>query len=216
MPYTPDPLNGGDVLRVTFYHSLDAQRMLTVLHARVTTPAAVPYITDLQNIAEGLTAIATGTTGIGAYREAQEEDVLWESVRVQRVSGTRDVYFEDLIGVTGGQSSVPAGAAPPNSAMTLNKRTLRPDRHGHGDMHLFGFPAIKSANGLWDPTLVANMQSVFQTWLTTEIDGGSTASSYKWCIYDPTPTTGGPQDVVNVAASNKVKTMHRRTVGLGE
>lgn len=215
MPYTPDPLNGGDVLRIVFFHTLDGQRMLTVLHARVTAPGALPYIADIQNIAEGLTAIATGTTGIGAYRDAQEEDVVWDSVRVQRVSGTRDVYFEDTIAVAGGQSST-GGAAPPNVAMTINKRTLRPDRHGHGDMHLFGFPAIKATNGLWDGTLTANMQSLFQTFLTTEIDPGSSASSYKWCIWDPTPTTGGPQDIVNAVASNRVKTMHRRTVGLGE
>lgn len=211
--FTPPPLNGDNIIRCSYFSRYFGQRILSIFHLRLTVGGSPTYIEGISAIAIKLAADLLGSGFLGDIRARQVAAFEYEFLRVQRVAPTRDVFYSQDLGLPGLASD--PGVAP-NLALTTNKRTLRPGRHGHGDTHLTGFPQSAQAEGLWDPALVSGVDADLFADLTTPWDSGGTGPAGNWCIWDPTPVTGGGADIVATETRREVKTMHRRTVGLGE
>lgn len=211
-PYTPPAIAPHDIIRVTYLMTLDQQRLLTVLTGQVTASSAPDYITGITNLAQDLANDAIGATGWGAIRHRQSVQIGYDSVRVQRIAPSRDIYQEALIGQAGSDAG---DSGPPNIAASFNKRTARPGRHGHGDIHLPGLPQASQTGGMWNSVLIDGITAQLSLYLTSTFSGTLSSIDLKWCLYDPTIGTGGYDNIVGVTGAYPVKTMHRRTVGLG-
>jgi hypothetical protein len=211
--YVPPPITGDDVFTLTYFQTLDSQRILTVLHFRFSDLLEPDYVTAMASLANALGIDATGATGWGGVRNFQSSDISYDFLRVQRVAESRDVYFSQTLGLNGG---FVGAAAPPNVALVCNKRTVRVGKHGHGDLHLAAVPIGTVTDGIWNPVTVANVASAVGSFLLDPFDDAVTGNAIRFGIYDPTPVFGGLQDITDVVGYNQVRTMHRRTVGLGE
>lgn len=213
MPYIPTPINGDDVLRIWYRMRLAGQEVQTVLHARVSFPGAGDYQTQIGDIANALASDEAGVVaGWGLVRSNQSNQLEYRELRVQRVFPVRDIYVSRLLSNSGATIT---DSAPPNLAMTSIKRSVLPDRHGHGDLHLPGLPLNKITDGLWDLTFKNVIEGILEDYLTTPYDAGAGASTINWCIFSQTGANVGGQDIIDVVTSDIVTTMHRRTVGLG-
>lgn len=211
--YVPAPIADSDVFRVSFFQTLNLQRLLTVLHFRFSTALITDYLDAMNNLATALANSFVGAGTFSGWGTLVTADLTFDFLRVQRVADSREVYIERLISTTG---TLTAPSAPPNVALTLNKRTLKPGRHGRGDLHMGGCAQASLSQGIWSPLLVGNATSIWSGILTNPFVDSVTGNEIRFGVYDPELTMGGIQDIINVVGFNQVRTMHRRTVGLGE
>jgi len=201
-----------DIMRVSYFGTLAGQRIMTVHYGRVSTIVDTPYRDFAQNIATDLAADCAGAGFWGDVRGELSDSFQFDYLRVQRIFPNREIYSQATINAAGGTMS-PASA--PTDTAAFEKRTLFPGRKGHGDLHLAGLPANKQALGLWDAAQLTVLRA-FLAQLTVEYTGAS-GNGLKWGLFAPGIAPPNHFDqFVEVTSFPQVRTMHRRTVGLGE
>jgi len=213
MAYVPEPITNLDTLKVTVRMRLHSQRLLMVLYVRPFTIVVPEYDDAAQVLADSLaTAIENAEWWDGIIAQ-QSDELTYETVVVQRVALDREVQkFGIITGVTGAMSDE---SMPPNVAMSVTKRTNVPDRHGVGRVQIPGFPENQTSFGLWQGTLVSAIQAAVEASLLVPfVDQNN--NEWAWTLFDISGVFDVHPDILTIEAHNTVRTMHRRTVGLGE
>lgn len=202
-----------DVVQVSIRGLLFNQRILTVLHYVVSVAGSGSTETNLENIAADFAGAATAQDVINKYVAATSLDLGLSEIRAQRVFPTRTVYKAFAIARSGGDAD---NAATANMAASILKQTNTPGRRGIGRMQLAGLPNNAIAAGL--------LQDAYRlgalTDLANELKKGwstvtGTAITLQPCLYNP-GATPAYSIIVGTVPEITVRTMHRRTVLLGE
>lgn len=200
-----------DVLRATYFQRLFGQRILTVFHLRTVTAAAggTSDATELQEVANRLAA--TASFPLSGWRTLVSDSLSFDEVRVQRLSAPRTVYFKSAILTAGTLTDQPNTA---NLAVSIEKRTLRAGRRGIGRIQMAGAPMNRFSTGEVDPTYLATVQTAWNP-LANLLSVPLTGAVYAFCLYGGVPVTSD-DDVMDVQAKTAARTMHRRTLRVGE
>jgi len=213
MPFVPPIITGDDIYRVTFAGTLAAQRILWVLHYRFTTIVDNEYLGGLEDMVNALATDMQSDAGkFGAIRVQQSSDLMWDWVQIQRIVPTRDIYFRAEISTAGGTVSE---AAPPNVALSVTNRTAFADRHGVGRNQLAGFPLTKIEDGLWLADFVDTIQALVGAALIPRFEESGVGNEMQAGVFAVYAVTTEINDIIDVVGHDQVRTMHRRTVGLG-
>jgi len=210
------PMATGDVVLLTYWTRLAAQQLLITLHYRYTTPGAPANTVDeqLEDVAEEMANVGLGVnTIVAALRAVTPVNVTFERVTAQRVKPLRSVYASAQMDSLGQFADA---ALTANICASVTKRTIVPGRTGVGHCQWPPMPGAAMSDGLVDPGF---RTGVLQDWaeqlkVPIVIQGG-TAEEFALEPCLPAATTGQPFAISSTIAQPTVRTMHRRTVGLG-
>lgn len=207
------PLIGnGDIVQITLYQTFCGQRLMNVFHARVDGLAApVDYNTWASAVANEL-SLGFNTGHLWhQWAGMVSSDLKFESVRVQRVNPSREIYFQSIVNVNG---SATTPVTTPNLALSVTKRTTYAGRRGVGRVQIGGVDPAQMTSGEWAGTYITAAVSAM-LWLITPYASTAGACNLVWVLFDK---AGIPvyNDIINIVAQTTVRTMHRRTVRLGE
>lgn len=201
-----------DVYQIHIKGQLNDETIRMVLHYRLTSIGA-ETLDNRWDLYEGLFNMLDGVGGVlPKLRASVSEDFDFDWVRIQRVGIVRQVYRQFPYLFSGG---VESAACPPNVALALNKRTGTIGRHGHGTLHLCGVPLVHLDGGLWNlgaMTQVAAFAAVIDDTIITPVDG----YGLEPCLAPEFDSIAPPALITEVNMSPEVRTMYRRTKGIGE
>lgn len=205
------PVAVSDVFRVVYFQTLFEQRVLTVLHMVCTgaPTGSTEYITAADNLA---IRMADETKfPLDTWRAVVCAQLSFDQVRVQRVHPTREVYMEQNIGVVGTHAGTCTTA---NVAMSVEKRSLRVGRKGIGRIQMAGVPSEEIVDGRFDLAYVGAVHDVWNN-LPDEITNVLDGSKWRFVLWGgDSPTVD--DWIFDVNTFDTVRTMHRRTLRVGE
>lgn len=203
-----------DVVQVTFVGSLFDQRILNVMHYAVTIAAGTTSVEgQLALIADAFAASLGGPDIKDKLLDATCPEYTLLRVRAQRVSPTRSVYRETLVGDIGLLTDTCTAS---NIAASITKRSNTPGRRGIGRWQLAGMGQSEYASGTLTPTYKTTfLTPLANQFVVTYIDPTDGFNMVP-CIYNPTGTSPFFSRVTAASVQDEVRTMHRRTVRLGE
>lgn len=206
------PIAVNDVIGVTYFNRLWGQVVETTLLARCT---AAPTGSTAEAQLSDLVGRVAGPTFpfLQKYVAGVCVAMLFDYVRVQRVSTSRTIYFESPTTLVGARSDQ---ALAPNLACSIEKQSLHVGRQGVGRVQLAGLALNDQVGGNFIPATTNPFVLPICTELISSWAGGALfGGTYKWCLPGAIPGAGGAYDVFNSFYRLQVRTMHRRTVGLG-
>jgi hypothetical protein len=204
MPYA---ITANSILQLSFNGQVLGQQTLTVLNYKLRSPVSI----DDGKIA--LDQFLTIVMGAGqlyeAYLACLSRDYFAVSVTAQWVLATRHAYVRRLSATNG---SVESDVLGPNAAFTIERRTEVAGPSGRGITHMGGVPQSFMASGS-----LSGDGSVAYTALGVKMVAPiTTVSTY---IFDPVlvrkAAIATSPIIVSADVNPNVRTMHRRTVGLG-
>lgn len=202
-------LQANDIVAVTYQGEYCAQQIRNTFHYRLLSPgnSANPesdLLAIAQHFASSLTCVLTSK-----MLDAQVSTMAWHGVAAQRVYPTRTikmVHQTNFSGIVGGDG------LPSNSAIVITKRTRTAGRAGIGSLHMSGVPLMWIVNGSNTNALpyqdVANamLQIEAVTPINTTMEPG---------LFNPTTPPIFFSRLFDALPQTQVRTMRRRTVGLG-
>jgi len=213
MAYVADPITAADTFKVTVRMTLAEQRLMMVLYARPFTILVNAYADAAQNFADSLGAAMINSLFWEGVIAEQSNELSYDSITVQRVAVSREVMktftFGSLVG------GVASPAMPPNVALSVTKRTELPLPNGVGRIQVPGLPETATTLGRWDSATVGTVEDSVASSLLTEFTDQNN-NEWRWCLFTPLAGLDVHPDITSVVAHDTVRTMHRRTVGLGE
>lgn len=206
------PIQLNDVIRTTFYSSVSGQRLLNVLHYRVSELVGAPdTIGALESIANELGDETVANQPMEAFQQLTAVNCTWNFVRAQRVYPAPTIYIESPIAVNG--LRIP-GATLPNIALSISKRTATPGRTGVGRVQIGGMSAEAYVDGKFTNSFMSDVElnapSFRQTINVTF--GGIVLVPV---LFHGPNALQPTSDVLVCDGHIEARTMHRRTVGLG-
>jgi len=214
MPFIAPPITLDDIFRVVWFGRLAGQRILWVLHCRCSDNTEPVYATAMQSLAEELAVDMIAPAGkFGSIATEQSNEFEWEFVRVQRIFPTREVYSQSTVNRIGSDIGE---ASPPNVCMSTTLRTTVLAPHGVGRVQLAGLPISELNDGLWSDTLVGDIDVKMAAALIPTFVDPTTTNEFNFGVLAQFSVTSELNDITDVVSHNTVRTMHRRTVGLGE
>jgi len=199
-----------DVLQIVHAYSVDNQTCLNVFHYRIKTLDTTPnrtYIQQLADVAEELVLDPVGMVqGWAAMAAANAQSVF---MQVQRIHPTRNPYYRRSTNTVGAIAGV---SAPSICALSITKRTEQVGRGRSGHTQLGGLPVGDLLNGKWEVNSL-NRAEDYADWMLLDLLFGQ-AGQIEPVIYRE---AGNPYYARLIACNTnqQVRTMHRRTVGLG-
>lgn len=202
-----------DVVEVSFRGTLYGQRILTVLHYAVVTATAGSTIDQLQTIAASLNASTGSQDPVGKMLALQSNDYTLDAIRTQVVSPQRSIYVQVANGNSGLVGDI---AATPNIALSITKRGFEGGRKSIGRLQLAGVPSINISQGKWDVVGLAGALGDFVTALKNSFTPAGLAVTITPVIFNPTAPAPHYQAIWSWTVNDEVRTMHRRTLFLGE
>ena len=202
-------LNVGDIVSVTYWGTLFAQRVMNVLHYRISVDStAATYEEAAEDLAFSMISGAS-SPGL-AMLDAQGAEYTCNEVRVQKVNGLRERYVPYLANLSG----VHAGACTtPNVSAVIIKRSASVSRRGLGTFHLPGIPETGYVNGALTAGYTTLMNLIAARLLNpvTVVLETTVANPVLWTIgSDPVY-----YPLVTATTVPTLRIMRRRTVGLG-
>jgi hypothetical protein len=198
----------GGIVQVIFEGFILNQQMLTVLHYQLENPGGV---------ADGglaLDALKVQLVGAGSLHEkyllAISQNYSQGRIRLQWILPDRFAYREYIPPNTEGQA--PTDTISPNAAVAINKKSDLAGVHGHGVTHMPGVPMDSVSAGKVNVAgllLYADVGTKMKADLVTLGSG-----TYHPIIFNR-KTPGEISKITSFTVDDKIRTMHRRTVGLG-
>lgn len=206
----PIPVAANHVMRVTYNQSLFGQRLMSVFHfVCKTSPAGgTSYAQAVQNFADRLADNAIAP--LDDWLAAVAPELTFLDVRVQRVWPQRDVYFNTPIALEG---TFATGCNMSIHAASVTKKTLFFGPAGVGRTQVGGIPDAVIEDGSLSASYRLQLKTAFEGFLgdiTVAADGGKYRSMV-WHGFEPSEE----DEVFDVFVQDSVRTMHRRTLGLG-
>lgn len=204
----PTPLAVGDIVQATIHSSAADQILLNVLHYRVTTAIGDTYVNQMEAIAE---AIGNAVGSIGAQMVGMmSQDATLRGVDTQRVASTRSPFFRLTVDAPG---IVNTPCPSPNVALSVTKRCVNSGRGFNGRFQLGGIPEGVASNGRFEAAYMTDAQTL-ATRLAAKLDVGIVNEALEPVIWRG-PGHLAFRDIMQWIPQDTVRTMHRRTVGLG-
>lgn len=202
-------LNVGEIVSVTYWGTLFAQRVMNVLHYRVSISSTDPsYVGAAAKLAG---AMYSGVQSPGLpMLDAQGPEYQLDEVRVQRLSPARERYVSSNAGLPG---TYAGACTSPNVTAVLIKKSASVSRHGLGTFHLPGIPAAGYAAGYLTAPYQIKMNAIGAR-LVNPVQPVLEALVVNPVIWTPAdglvyyPITG-------TTLVTTLRIMRRRTVGLG-
>jgi len=202
-----------DIIQISIRGGLFSQRILTVLHYRITVAGSGSTDDNIQNIATDFAGGATAQQVMDNYMAAVAAQLVITEVRAQRVYPVRTVYKPVAVSRSGSQAN---DCTLSDIAMSIAKRTNRPGRHGIGRWQVAGLPFDAYVAGqLTDAYRTGAGSDLAQAMLVPWTTVTGTAISLTPTLYNP-DVTPHFSDLVSASPEDTVRTMHRRTVRVGE
>lgn len=202
-----------DVIQITYRGAHSGQRILMVLHARCSAAAPAP--------AAELSVLADLAGKLADPADLRLIDLLAcvgpeysiTAVRCQKIKPVRTIYQEVGGGGTGtfvGQSSTP------NVAASIEKQSTHVGRSGIGRVQLCGIPNAVYSAGVLEGAYKNGVLDTFANRLIGSFTGGTLYPGYEftWCL--PAGGADHTYDIYDTIPQDTVRTMHRRTVRVGE
>lgn len=206
MPYE---VIDGSILEATFRGTVNAQRCLTILHYRLKTTSPLP------DGAGALNTIAHQLQQVGGLQDIMLQAIASNAVlgalRLQWVYPNRYIFdeFNENVG-PGKWTSGPCNA--PNLAAAIEKRTNKSGRAFRGTTHLWGVPQDSLAGGLFGANYTIKLDALADK--IPEVIVTTSAGTLTPIIYNRHAPVGS-LPIESALAQGEVRTMRRRTVGLG-
>lgn len=201
-----------DVIQVTYFATLFNQVLMTVLHYRVTTaPAtATPEHVVLGSAADNFANVAIEP--LSSMKACTSEAVTWTKVRLQKVKPTRSIYAEEIVGTDGDVAQTVDTA---NVCASITKRSAKAGRQGVGHVQWPPLAQGQMVSGSLEPAFQAGVLNDFASALTDVLTVG--IAPYEMNLQPCLPGGGADTafDIWDCVPQSTVRTMHRRTVGLG-
>jgi len=202
-----------DVIEVSFRGTLFGQRILNILHYAVTVVNAMPTLDQLQLIADELNTGAISAPLIPTWMDAVAPQYNLDEIRVQRVYPTRTIYQRSLPDTPG----VYAGTClTANIAVSIQKRGVTSGRQGNGRMQLAGIPREGMDGGSIDVGGYGPLLSAFRNQLLQNESTSGGEVTLQPCIFNPTGPAPHYQFIASWLVQTTLRTMHRRTLLVGE
>ncbi len=201
----------GDILELKILGTLLNQRVMTVLHYRIASyVSSAPEVTDTGAILDEIIGGTVGATPLASILDCQADNYARNTCTLQKVAPTRSIYIDRG---APGVGTIADSCTLPNVSGVMTKRGAAGGRRGIGGMHFPGLPpsmytdgSITAAYGVLMIAAQANLLAVLTTTLP--------AATLVPVIYNP-GATPNHQDIAILEIQTTVRTMHRRTVGLG-
>lgn len=205
-------LVSGDVLLATFRYSQQSQRFLNTIYFRYLDGLGGPD--DYGAFANAMVA-DWGAPGkyIGEFPGLSSTTISLDEVWIQKVASTRLAPIKTTYNLLGLVATSPA---PLNSAATLTKTSIFATRWGIGSWHQPGSVVANMANsGNWDTTHVDNIASALNTSFVGAQTPTGMSGTFQGILYNPKVPTR-KTDILSFNPQYTIRTMHRRTVRVGE
>lgn len=204
-------VSNGDVLEVSFKGTYQGQRFLTILHYAVDTGATPSDGPTMISDFDAAFNLAGAGNAMQRYANCLNANANIEQVVYQFIALTRRARVAKIPAVGLGQ--VIGTDAPPNIACALTKQSDTAGRHGYGTVHM---PALVNES-FTGGTMNAGGLAVYGGFLSElfrvyTLGGGRSLIPVIFRRTDPANSVS----VLRSIAQDTVRTMHRRTVGVGE
>jgi len=201
-----------DVVQLTFWSRLFNQQLMTVLHYRVgvaqtaTTEDHVTLEAWLQDFAD------ITKEPFASMIAATSLSVDWERVTLQKVKPTRSIYVAKTVTVPGEWATV---AETANVCGSVTKRSTNSSRRGVGHVQWPPLAANQMENGVLEGAFYAGEFDDMAVGLSfaPTVGTGTQEATLVPCL--PAGGSNTTFDVFSTVPQRTVRTMHRRTVGLG-
>ena len=202
-----------DVVQVSIRSTLFDQRILNILHYVVNVPHTGSDLDQLKDIATSI-ANDTGSQPIVSTLLALfSPELQIDDIRAQKVYPTRTIYQQTAVGQNG--TNV-AGVKTANTAMSFTKRSETPGRKGIGRIQLAGIGDGYMVAGKWDLAGIGAEVLAVRNALVGTYTTATTPITLVPCIFNPTGAPSHYSPVLSFDFEDTVRTMHRRTLRLGE
>lgn len=206
------PIPVGNTVRIAYFATLFGQRIMSVFHYEVTANlSSNSLLADLQIIAGTFSNSVVAGTPIKALLPLTTAQMQWDYVRAQVVSPAMTVYRQALIGQPGthaGQTLMP------NDAMSITKKSELFGRRGIGHIQLAGVPSEQIVAGKFTANYQAEAAlNVID--LVLPVNTQAPQITLKHVLFHGIESGVPNSTVQQLIPQDTVRTMHRRTVGLG-
>ncbi len=201
-----------DVVQVILRANVSSQVNLNVLHYRVTTSTgAATYFEQMDAIAAEM-----GTPGgvgiVGETSRLQSEDYLYDWVQTQKVGPVRSLYTRTALGAPG---TVVEPCNAVNVSAVITKQTEIPGRGFSGSFHIGGLPPSAYEFGQLTNATIVQMNVICAA-LAADLSLLAGALRLTPVCFSQTGGIGGETNtIVNCFPQPQLRTMRRRTLGLG-
>jgi len=204
-------LAADDVLLLTFNGTLFGQRIMTVLRMVVLVPDIGQ---DTKDQLEKILTFFNDPLGAGKpfneLLDCQTDEVKYQDARIQRIYPSRTVYYSQ---VCTGIGTAAGNAASANIAAVVRKRSDKVGRTGIGSVHVAGIAEVSMTNGLLEPGLMTELGEFGES---LEGTYAMPASVLQVAFVTSNGLNAWETKVTETTVDDRVKTMRRRTLRIGE
>lgn len=203
-----------DIYSVQLRGDLLGQQIITSLHYATTVVGTAPsegaYLADLADTIEASGALVPL---VDKYIAGAAQNYTLQTIRTQRVYPTRTVYVEAISATPGG---IVEDANTSNIAASILKKTLLFGREGIGRMQYAPVPPSKMLHGevtaAYASTELLDIANAMIMGITTT----AFASTLVPCLYTPNQPPPKFAQLFSAQVKLSLRTMHRRTLRVGE
>lgn len=208
MSYT---VGNGDILEVSFSMRQFGQNMLSVFHYQLQLGGAPVDGLSLITAADAVINLTTAGSLLADHVTAVHETVSYQEIVYQWIYATRRARVTKTPALLLGD--VTGTPLPPNSAAAVTKRSDTAGRHGVGTLHMPGLAIESVSDGVLNATGLAYYTPILTSVGTTITP--AIGQKLIPVIYNRSnPELSQP--ISTALIQDSVRTMHRRTVGVGQ
>lgn len=202
-----------DVIQVSLRGTLFGQRILNILHYAVNIASGGGTQLQLDDIAVSIGADTGSVPIAGDMLATLSNAYKLDEVRAQRIHPIRTPYSQSLPGVAGGLAGQPNTA---NIALSITKRGLNAGRTGIGRVQIAGLPAAAWIGGSLDVATFGAAITTMKNTFASSYNPAVFAITLVPVIFNPGGAAPHYQVVNSWVTQETARTMHRRTLFLGE
>jgi len=206
-------LVSGDILLYVIRYSQQSQRFMNTLALEYfdvdgVTDDYATFCNALLARYNGGGHIITGLTDMLSSTISIDEHSL------QKIHSTRLAPIRESF--TGNVGAIGTGPAPLNSAVTLTKRTINATRWGIGSWHQPGLNVADMNNsGNWKDATTDALADILNVEFLGAVTPAGMVGNVQPVLFNPAvPTRKTP--IISFFPNTTIRTMHRRTVRVGE
>lgn len=207
-------ITNGAIIQLSLRGTMFSQRILNILHYVVISPGTSGTVLgQLQDLVDTLANDGDGGLLISKFLATQSASYSLDSIRAQVVDPTRSPFAENTaiqVGTAAGTSNTA------NVAVSITKKSDVGGRHGIGRMQLAGVPSSQIASGRVQGAFAAGPLKALADALKFNIITAPSNVTMEPVIYNPGVVPFNYSQIIQTTVQDTVRTMHRRTLFVGE
>lgn len=206
------PVALNDVIQVSYYSEWQSQRIMLITNWKVNDLADPgDYLADMTSIANHFANPAAGFP-LALYLPLLGADVVVKTVRAQRVYAPRSGFVEVIAEEAGTAES---DAVTGNVAAAVTRKTDGAGRSQLSISHIGPIPISGYDNGVLTAPFKASLEAWAVEWLTEQAIAGGSGMELLPVVFHANDVVPSADPLINYIVNPYVRTMRRRTVGLG-